>query len=530
MLYEKYRPKMFKDVIGQGANGEILKKQVESQKIAHTYLFGGNRGSGKTTSARILAKAINCEHPINGEPCGTCANCIAIEEGKAVDVIEIDAASNNGVEQVREIITDMRYAPTTMKYKVYIIDEAHMLSKSASNAFLKTLEEPPAYGVFILCTTEQTALPITILSRCQKYNFKHIDVTDIYKRIDFIATNEGYNPIEKNKILTLIAKMADGAVRDAISLLEQVINGNITTYQEVVNLLGVVSNRTIFELLAAINKGNSKHAIDVLYKVLESGVDIEKFLTNTISLVRSIMLIKAGASSNLLKMSEEDINIARGAAKCFDNDSLFKIIENINKVYSEVKVSNFKGVLVEMAIMKIIEEISTTSKSNIVQQTTQQAPAANVDIEAIKLKLRAEIEAEYTQKFQEALPKIEEDLRKKITIEVSQEMQKSIEKKKEEDLKRATNLNINNAIKAGQKKLVDACNGMSSKNQMFQNLANAFEKAGFLKQNGTDNVIRVCANKEHTQIITMAFEVKELYNICNSFFVINNVQYVLKVN
>ncbi|EGS5728025.1 DNA polymerase III subunit gamma/tau [Clostridium perfringens] len=547
MLYEKYRPNTFESVIGQGENAEILKKQVASKKIAHSYLLYGERGSGKTTTARILAKAINCLSPINGEPCGKCANCIAIEEKKAIDVVEIDAASNNGVDNIRNIIDDMKYAPTSMKYKVYIIDEAHMLSKAASNAFLKTLEEPPEYGVFILCTTEQTALPITILSRCQRYTFKHIDVKDIFNRINFIATQEGYNPSDKEKILYLISKMADGAVRDAICILEQVINGNITDYNEVVKLLGVVSNRTLFELLATLKKSNNKRAIDLIYKALEQ-TDAEKLITNIIALVRAILLIKSNASIDLIKMSDEDINIAKSAAQCFETSELFNIIEAFNKVYFDVKNSNFKGVLIEMTVLKLIEDLSISVKpinnidinglraeieSELKAKYSDQVNNLRVEIESelkakysnqaqntdkLKATLEKEIEEKYKRQFQAAIPQIEKNIREKI--------QKEVEETQNSNFERAEKVKLQKAIDLSKQKLIEECNNLAKNNPSFSSLAQAFAKSGFIKENGTDR-IRICANSTFSKIISAAFENSALKEMCCKFFIIENHKYSL---
>ena len=520
MLYEKY--------IGQGENAEILKKQVASKKIAHSYLLYGERGSGKTTTARILAKAINCLSPINGEPCGKCANCIAIEEKKAIDVVEIDAASNNGVDNIRNIIDDMKYAPTSMKYKVYIIDEAHMLSKAASNAFLKTLEEPPEYGVFILCTTEQTALPITILSRCQRYTFKHIDVKDIFNRINFIATQEGYNPSDKEKILYLISKMADGAVRDAICILEQVINGNITDYNEVVKLLGVVSNRTLFELLATLKKSNSKRAIDLIYKALEQ-TDAEKLITNIIALVRAILLIKSNASIDLIKMSDEDINIAKSAAQCFETSELFNIIEAFNKVYFDVKNSNFKGVLIEMTVLKLIEDLSISVKpinnidinglrAEIESELKAKYSNQAQNTDKLKATLEKEIEEKYKRQFQAAIPQIEKNIREKI--------QKEVEETQNSNFERAEKVKLQKAIDLSKQKLIEECNNLAKNNPSFSSLAQAFAKSGFIKENGTDR-IRICANSTFSKIISAAFENSALKEMCCKFCIIENHKYSL---
>ena len=255
-LYRKYRPSEFEDVKGQDHIVTTLKNQIKADRIGHAYLFCGTHGTGKTTVAKIFAKAVNCEHPVDGSPCGECQSCKAIAAGSSMNVIEIDAASNNGVENIRQIREEVSYSPTQGKYKVYIIDEVHMLSIGAFNALLKTLEEPPSYVIFILATTESHKIPITILSRCQKYDFRRISIETISARLMDLLEQEGVEAEEK--AVRYVAKAGDGSMRDALSLLDQCIAfylGEPLTYDHVLEVLGAVDTEVFSRLLRSILAG-----------------------------------------------------------------------------------------------------------------------------------------------------------------------------------------------------------------------------------------------------------------------------------
>ena len=252
-LYRKWRPAQFDDVKGQDHIVQTLKNQITSGRIGHAYLFCGTRGTGKTTIAKIFAKAVNCEHPVDGSPCNECAACKAIASGSSMNVIEIDAASNNGVENIREIREQVQYPPTEGAYRVYIIDEVHMLSTGAFNALLKTLEEPPSYVIFILATTEVHKIPVTVLSRCQRYDFRRITIDTIAARLRELADAEKIQVEEK--ALRYVAKAADGSMRDALSLLDQCVAfhyGSLLTYDNVLEVLGAVDSGVFSELLRAV--------------------------------------------------------------------------------------------------------------------------------------------------------------------------------------------------------------------------------------------------------------------------------------
>ena len=292
-LYRKFRPNQFGDVKGQDHIVTALKNQIKADRIGHAYLFCGTRGTGKTTVAKIFAKAVNCEHPVDGNPCNECSVCKAINEQSSLNVIEIDAASNNGVDNIRQIVEEVQYSPTEGRYKVYIIDEVHMLSIGAFNALLKTLEEPPSYVIFILATTEAHKLPVTILSRCQRYDFKRIQVETIVSRLQELTVAENIQASEK--ALTYIAKCADGALRDALSLLDQCnafyMNQELT-YEKVLDVLGAVDNEVFVELFDLVSHGRATKTMEKIDEIIMDGRDISQFVLNFTWFLRNMLLIK----------------------------------------------------------------------------------------------------------------------------------------------------------------------------------------------------------------------------------------------
>ena len=277
-LYREWRPKTFNDVVGQEHITTTLKNQILNHRIAHAYLFCGTRGTGKTSTAKVFAKALNCLNLQDGEPCNECEMCRKINEGLAIDVTELDAASNNGVDKIRDIIDDVKYPPQEAKYKVYIMDEVHMLSAGAVNAFLKTLEEPPNNVIFILATTDPQKLPITILSRCQRFDFKRINNNEITARLRKIVDDQ--NVLADERSLNLIARVSDGAMRDSLSILDQAIsmgNGNVD-YNTVVSMLGLVTNEHLFNLTNAVIQRSVEKSIGIIEDVIYSGKDIYLFI------------------------------------------------------------------------------------------------------------------------------------------------------------------------------------------------------------------------------------------------------------
>ncbi|MGN0293553.1 MAG: DNA polymerase III subunit gamma/tau, partial [Lachnospiraceae bacterium] len=287
-LYRKWRPPVFDDVKGQDPIVSALRNQIHTGRIGHAYLFCGTRGTGKTSVAKIFARAVNCEAPVNGNPCNQCSSCRAVNQGNSVNVMEIDAASNNGVDNIREIRDEVRYAPTEGRYKVYIIDEVHMLSTGAFNALLKTLEEPPAHVIFILATTEVHKIPVTVLSRCQRYDFRRISVDVIASRLKQLTDGEGVE-IE-DRALKYIARKADGSMRDSISLLDQCIAfhyGELLTYDKVLDVLGAASYDLFGNLLEAALDGRTADCIGLIDEIVMQGRELGQLVSDFIWYLRN---------------------------------------------------------------------------------------------------------------------------------------------------------------------------------------------------------------------------------------------------
>ncbi len=318
-LYRKYRPLSFEDVLGQEAITETLRRQVETGQISHAYLFTGTRGTGKTTCAKILARAVNCQNSVNGNPCNECAICKGLLEGTLYDVEEIDAASNNGVENIRQIREEVVYAPTAAKYKVYIIDEVHMLSPGAFNALLKTLEEPPAHALFILATTEIHKVPATILSRCQRFDFLRLPKKTLIEQFRSVLKKEGKS-LDENA-LDLIAELADGSSRDGLSILDKVID--LSTFEQVEAVLGVIPKKRIFDLLIAAADGDT----DTLYRAVEdmynASADLGRLCTNLMDTMKDVMVFRSAKNPTaLLEKSEADIQALTEIASKFPTERI----------------------------------------------------------------------------------------------------------------------------------------------------------------------------------------------------------------
>ena len=332
-LYRKYRPSEFEDVKGQDHIVTTLKNQIKADRIGHAYLFCGTRGTGKTTVAKIFAKAVNCEHPVDGSPCGECQSCKAIAAGSSMNVIEIDAASNNGVENIRQIREEVSYSPTQGKYKVYIIDEVHMLSIGAFNALLKTLEEPPSYVIFILATTESHKIPITILSRCQKYDFRRISIETISARLMDLLEQEGVEAEEK--AVRYVAKAGDGSMRDALSLLDQCIAfylGEPLTYDHVLEVLGAVDTEVFSRLLRSILANDIVAAIELLEDLIVQGRELGQFVTDFVWYLRNLLLVKSSDEmEDVLDMSSENLALLKEEADMIEADVIMRYI----RIFSE---------------------------------------------------------------------------------------------------------------------------------------------------------------------------------------------------
>ncbi len=287
-LYRKWRPKTFADVVGQSHITETLRRQVAEDRLSHAYLFTGTRGTGKTTCAKILAKAVNCRHPVNGDPCNQCDACLGIDNGSMLDVLELDAASNNGVDHVRALRDEAIYSPANVRYRVYIVDEVHMLSTAAFNALLKILEEPPAHLIFILATTELHKVPATILSRCQRFAFKRIQPGDIAQRLRYVAAREGMTLTED--AAELLARLSDGALRDALSLLDQCSGGGEINAEHVLDVLGLAGNLQTAQMMESILSRDTQAALLLLDKLYQGGKDVSALLGELSTLARDLLI------------------------------------------------------------------------------------------------------------------------------------------------------------------------------------------------------------------------------------------------
>ncbi|MDD3218761.1 MAG: DNA polymerase III subunit gamma/tau [Lachnospiraceae bacterium] len=356
-LYRKFRPDSFEDVKGQDHIVTTFKNQIKANRIGHAYLFCGTRGTGKTTVAKILAKAVNCEHPVDGNPCNECETCRSIQAQTSMNVIEIDAASNNGVDNIREIREEVAYRPTQGKYKVYIIDEVHMLSTGAFNALLKTLEEPPSYVIFILATTEANKIPVTILSRCQRYDFKRITVDTISARMQDLMNQEQVEVEEK--AIRYVAKAADGSMRDALSLLDQCIAfylGQVLTYDKVLEVLGAVDTEVFSELLRKIVSGQVAASISLLEEMILQGKELGQFVSDFTWYLRNLLLAKTSENiEDVIDVSTETIQRMLEEREIIDNDTLMRYIRILSDLSGQLRYATQKRVLVEIALIKLCQ-------------------------------------------------------------------------------------------------------------------------------------------------------------------------------
>ncbi|MBQ6235113.1 MAG: DNA polymerase III subunit gamma/tau [Clostridia bacterium] len=360
-LYREYRPETFSEVIGQDHITTILKNQVREGKLSHAYLFCGSRGTGKTTSAKILSRAVNCLSPKDGEPCGVCAACRLIKNGSA-DVIEIDAASNNSVDNVRSLIEQAQFAPLELKYRVFIIDEVHMLSNAAFNALLKTLEEPPKHVLFILATTEPQKLPATIISRCQRFDFHRLTIAHIVTNLSAVLEKAGAS-IEPNG-LRLIARAADGGMRDALSLADQCLSyaGDRVTEQDVLDALGSVSSAVLEETARALLSGNGADAVRALDDVVRNGRDLGVFLSDLSKHFRALLLAKTcGDCKDLLDCTDDQMARYLKVAKGADEARILYAMEQILAVQSKLRLFPAPRIPIETAFLRICRPADDTS-------------------------------------------------------------------------------------------------------------------------------------------------------------------------
>ncbi len=366
-LYRRLRPEVFDEIIGQQAIVKTIKNQIVSDRTSHAYLFTGTRGTGKTTMARILAKAINCEKPKGGNPCGKCKSCKDIKEEKSVNIIEIDAASNNGVDNIRQINEEVRYSPTIGKYKVYIIDEVHMLSTGAFNALLKTLEEPPEYVKFILATTEPSKIPATIISRCQRYDFRRLTIDEIYHAI------KGYMEKENQKVsddaLYHIARISTGAMRDALSILEQSLSffsGEEVTVEKILTLTGDSSTGDLLDIAKLIIAKDSLGVLTSLDETLKKGIDVSVLINGLIETFRNVLVLTVSTNNtDILNIKGDDLIKMKSIAEKTSYKTLSFIINELCFLQRDIKYLTNKKILLEVALIKICNNKASDNTAEI---------------------------------------------------------------------------------------------------------------------------------------------------------------------
>ena len=426
-LYRKYRPMNFEEVVGQEHITRTLKNQIMANRVGHAYLFNGGRGTGKTSSAKILARAVNCLNPQEGEPCNECEICKSALAGTLTDIVEMDAASNNSVEDIRSIREEVNFLPTKAKYRVYIIDEVHMLSTGAFNALLKTLEEPPEHVKFILATTEPQKLPPTILSRCQRFDFKKIGKEYIKQRLEYICKE---NQIEiTNEALELIAILAEGALRDALSILERCMQENTQKIDEdiVKDLVGIPKLTYIYEITKSIIEKNVENAIQNTNKVLEEGKDVNALLLEIIKFIKDVLILKI--SSKIDIYSQEEQEYMKSISEEISKEQLMHLIYELSELQNDLKWSTQKTILLEAGIIKLCSENNIDS---------------NVEEKINKIE-------KYIKNNQVSVNKISNNLNNTINIQKKEEETKPvfsnniIQKPKEikkEPLEKNTNINL----------------------------------------------------------------------------------------
>ena len=387
-LYRKFRPLKFDEIVGQEHIVRTLKNELINDRVGHAYLFNGGRGTGKTSAAKILARAVNCLNPKDGEPCNECAVCKAALEGSLTDIVEMDAASNNSVEDVRAIRDEVNFLPTVAKYRVYIIDEVHMLSTGAFNALLKTLEEPPAHVKFILATTEPQKLPATILSRCQRFDFKKISNDNIEKRLNFVCEQSNIDITPEAK--KLIAILAEGAMRDALSILERCMQeeGKITE-DLVKELVGIPKTESVNKITKSILQKNTEDALGAINEIISEGKDISNFLWEIIKYVKDILVFKTNTKLEIY--SEAEKNQIKELADSTTKERLISMIYELSNLQNDMKWSSQKLIMFQVTIIKLCNEASTSSTVS-----SGDSGASSKEVEDLKYKINR-LEKQITQ-------------------------------------------------------------------------------------------------------------------------------------
>lgn len=430
-LYREWRPKNFEDVVGQKHITITLKNQILKDRIAHAYLFCGTRGTGKTSTAKIMAKALNCLELKDGEPCNECDMCKKINSGLAIDVTELDAASNNGVDNIRDIIDDVQYPPQEARYKIYIMDEVHMLSAGAVNAFLKTLEEPPKSVVFILATTDPQKLPITILSRCQRFDFKRIKNEEIFLQLRKIVGQQGV--FADDNSLKLVARISDGAMRDSLSILDQAISmgGGKVEYNSLIGMLGLVTNENLLKLTDCIIDKSVENSMKLIDEIVLSGKDSHSFIKDLVTHMRNLLVVKVSQNpEEILDMSKENIDLIKDQAQKIRVEEIMRNIRILQEAEEQSKWSKQSRIYLELSVIKMCKIEYDTSNEvilariNKLEDMIKQGKISVTAVESVSPKLVKEQQVRAENKSQ---PVIEEfNLNSTLTIDSIRKVWKDI--------------------------------------------------------------------------------------------------------
>ncbi|HEX2938739.1 MAG TPA: DNA polymerase III subunit gamma/tau [Ruminiclostridium sp.] len=417
-LYRKWRPRVFEDVAGQPNITATLKNEVKAGRIAHAYIFTGSRGTGKTTCAKILAKAVNCLNPHDGDPCNECENCRGIDAGSLLDVVEIDAASNNGVDSIRELREETVYTPASAKYRVYIIDEAHMLSTGAFNALLKTLEEPPAYVIFILATTEVHKIPATIMSRCQRFDFHRIPVCDIVSRLQYVSQQE---KIElEPAAASMIARISDGGLRDALSLLDQCAgSGGVVDEELAAKTAGLTGRDYLFQLSDAVRNRDSAAALRVIDGLYASAKDVERLCEELIAHFRDLMVVKTVKDPfEIINCRTDEQDRLQKTADGFSIEAILHAVDTLQSAYETLKRSSSGRAYIETCMMRLcIPELDTSNTALLrrIEALEEKIASGNFAAAPAENKVKPVEEEKFPVKQAEPSPPVNTVSQKEIT-------------------------------------------------------------------------------------------------------------------
>ena len=401
VLYRKYRPSVFSDVVGQEHITSTLSKEIETGKISHAYLFTGSRGTGKTTCAKILSKAVNCLSPVNGNPCNECEICKGLDSGAILDVVEIDAASNNGVENIRDIRDEINFTPASCKYRVYIIDEVHMLSIGAFNALLKTLEEPPAHVKFILATTEVHKLPVTIVSRCQRFDFKRVSSDAMKQRMQYIADTEGFEA--DDEALSLIARISDGGMRDALSLLDQCTgHGKHITAEIVCDVAGMTGKDHLFALADAAAENSTSKALETVNDLHANSCDMERLCSDLVGHFRNLMIVKTVRSaSEILVCTAEELEQYKAQSGKFTLENILYCISLLQESMTNIKRGAARRIEMEMAVIRLCSPNLSTDNDALLRRISDLEMKIRTGAIAVKAETVTQATEEKPQKVAE---------------------------------------------------------------------------------------------------------------------------------